>query len=556
MRRIVAALVSTLLTLLALPAHPAADPAAESPKVFARFADGKPQPGCAASVMRDGKVLWADGFGYADLATGRKVTADTVFNIASMSKQFTAFAILQLEAEGKLALDDSIRKFVPELGDFAQPVTLRHLLHHTGGLRDYMAFALYQGVAFADKLSEEDVLKLVARQKGANFAPGSEHQYSNTGYFLLSIVVERVSKQSMREYSAEHIFAPLGMRETGIVDRYPHHLSALARGYGKSEKSGYDIDESAWENTGDGQVHTTVRDFALWDQNLSTGRVGGRALIEKMTEAGTLGNGDKLDYAMALMLGRYRGLPMVHHSGSWAGYHGNYARFPQQNLGIVVLCNSPDVRPRQYSMKLADVWLGDTMKPLDPAADSPAGASFLREAGVAATQATPATPGLYANEVGSLLEVRRGKQGLELSADTFKGRLGAMQANVYPLSQEYPMIWVAFPARDRIAIEAIPHALMSPHVYSPQQAWQPKSLQPFVGSYFSDDADVAFSVAQGKSGLVLTLRGETVPLRPVATNRFRAESKNYPLGLIEFRADGSALLLADDPRGLVFRRKD
>lgn len=529
-----------LLSASALPAQAATDPAAESPKVFAAMS-GTPQPGCAASVMRDGRVLWADGFGYADLATKRKISADTEFNIASISKQFTAFAVLQLEAAGKLSLDDSIRKHVPELPDYAQGVTLRHLLHHTGGLRDYILLANLKGVAFADKLSEADALKQVARQKGADFAPGREHVYSNTGYFLLSVVVERVSKQSMRDYAAEHLFAPLGMRETSIVDRYPLDMPALARGYADDGKGGYKIDESAWEPTGDGQVHTTVRDLALWDQNLTTGRIGGRALAEKMLETGVLANGDKLSYAMGLGLGRYRGLRTVAHSGGWAGYHGYYVRFPDQNLAFAVLCNAPKVRPHRYALKLADLWLADKLGPVDPAADEPAGENLKRNAKAAAAQVQP---GVYANDVGAVLEVRRGKQGLELKSAELEGVVGTSPSNVYPVRHEDQLTYVAFPAPDRLALDE------DAHVYGRIKPWQPKSLKGYVGKYYSDDADVAFVVSQGKSGLVARFGTETVPLRPADENRFRAES----VGLIEFRADGSVLLHSPDLRRVAFRK--
>lgn len=540
MRRSAAAFASTLLTFAAS-AHAAADPAAASAKIFTELTTGKPQPGCAASVMRDGRVLWAGGFGYADLATKRKITPDTLFNIASISKQFTAFAILQLEAAGKLSLDDSIRKFLPELPEYAQPVTIRHLLHHTGGLRDYDLLANIKGIDYADKLSEDDTIKLMARQRGTDFAPGSEHVYSNTGYVLLAVVVERASKQTMRDYAAEHIFGPLGMRETSYVDHYPVDLPALARGYRDDGKGGYAIDESAWEPTGDGQVHTTVRELALWEQNFATGRVGGRALVEKMSETGVLNNGDKLNYAMGVNVGHYRGLRSIEHSGGWAGYHGYLMGFPDQGIGVAVLCNAPKAESHEYTTKLADLWLGDKLGPVNPTADTPPNENVKRHAGVAASAVQP---GIYANDVGGVLEVRRGKSGLEIRASEGKGVIGAGQGNIYPLSGGEEMAYVAFPANDRVVLD------IDPHVYSLLKPWQPKSLQPYVGSYFSDDADIGFTVTGGKEGLMAKLGTETARLRPVAENKFRAGRA----GLIEFRADGSAVLLTPDLRGVVFSK--
>ena len=265
-------------------------------------------------------------------------TPQTVFDIGSVSKQFTAIAIHLLAREGKLSLDDDIRKWVPEIPSYGKTVTLRHLLHHTGGLRDYIELMSLQGMVEEDLSPESDVLEIMARQKAPNFAPGEDYLYCNTGYNLLALVVEKASGQSLRDFSEQRIFAPLGMRHTQISDSHTRIIPNRATGYQK-EGAGYGIEMSDWEQTGDGAVLTTVEDLFRWNQNFFEPKVGDAKLIADMQVVGVLNSGKKIDYASALRLGTYRGLPTVSHSGSWAGYRAQLLRFPEQKFAVACLCN-------------------------------------------------------------------------------------------------------------------------------------------------------------------------------------------------------------------------
>ena len=323
--------------------------------VFARFADGV-QPGCAVGVIRGGELVHAAGYGFADIERGLRIDADTVFNIASTSKQFTAFALLLLVRGGRLALDDSVRKFVPELPPYADAVTLRQLMHHIGGLRSYIELLLLSGRRFAERATREEALAVIARQRGFDDVPGHAFAYSNTGYFLMSLVIERVSGQSLVDFSRENIFLPLGMTRTSIVDRYPGDIPRLARGYSVAA-AGTGISESAWEQTGDGQVHTSVRDLALWDANFYAPRFGDRALIDEMQCSGILKDGHAVGYGGGLFLSTRSGLTAVSHGGGWAGYRSELLRFPERQVSVIVLSNRDDVDACALAQKVAQIEL-------------------------------------------------------------------------------------------------------------------------------------------------------------------------------------------------------
>jgi CubicO group peptidase (beta-lactamase class C family) len=344
----------------------AADPATE--RAIEGIVSGlvKPgEPGCTVGVVQDGRLAYAHAYGQSDLERGKPLDTHSIFNLASVSKQFTAFALLLLQQDGKLSLDDPIVRYLPELAASSSGVTLRHLLHHTGGLRDYIGILYMGGRGDADGATIHESMRVLARQTRANEQPGVEYEYSNTGYLLLGVVIARVSGQSLAKFSGERIFRPLGMRNTSIVDSYPDGIAALARGYAKSN-TGFVIDETAWEQVGDGQVHSDLHDLALWDDNFYTGKLGGPALLEQMVETGVLNSGKRIDYAAGLRVGDTRGLPSVSHGGSWVGYRSHVLRFPEERLSTIVLCNRADADTGDLATRIAHLFLKDQMAPAGP----------------------------------------------------------------------------------------------------------------------------------------------------------------------------------------------
>lgn len=321
-------------------------------------------PGCALGVYRDGKIIYAKGYGLANIEENVPIAPSSVFDIGSTSKQFTAASILLLEKQGKLSVNDEVRKYLPELPDYGPKVTILHLLNHTSGLRDYLTLMELAGINTDSVTTDEDALALIHRQKALNFAPGTDWLYSNTGFFLLSVIVKRVSGQTLREFASENIFTPLEMRHTQYRDDHASLIPNRALAYDEKEKKdGYTLNVSYFEQTGDGAVHTSVEDLLQWDENFYSPRVGGQDFLKELQERGKLNGGKVLDYAKGLFLQDYRGLHTVSHGGAWGGYRAELLRFPDQHFSVACLCNLGNANPTKRAHEVADVYLGSWMKP-------------------------------------------------------------------------------------------------------------------------------------------------------------------------------------------------
>jgi len=321
-------------------------------------------PGCALGVYRDGKMLHSKGFGLANLEESVAITPQSVFDIGSTSKQFSAASILLLEKQGKLSVNDDVHKYIPELPDYGQKITILQLLNHTSGLRDYLTLMELAGINTDSVTTDEDALRIIVRQKALNFAPGSDWLYSNTGFFLLSVIVKRVSGKTLREFAAENIFVPLLMTHTQYRDDHTSLIPNRALAYDAKEKAGgYSLDVSYFEQTGDGAVHTSVEDLLKWDENFYSGQIGGKEFLSEIQEQGKLNSGKVLDYAKGLRIAEYRGLRTVSHGGSWGGYRAELLRFPEQHFSVACLCNLGSASPSNRAHRVADVYLAGMMKP-------------------------------------------------------------------------------------------------------------------------------------------------------------------------------------------------
>ena len=329
-------------------------------------------PGCALAVARNGKTVYEKGYGLANIEENVSITRETVFDIGSTSKQFTAASILLLERQGKLSVHDDIRKYVPEIPDYGHKITILQLLNHTSGLRDYLTLFELAGIDTDSVTTDADALGIIANQKALNFAPGSEWLYSNSGFFLLSVIVERVSGKRLAQFAAENIFTPLGMKSTVYRDGHTQLLPHRALAYEAKEKEGgYALDVSYFEQTGDGAVHTSVGDLLKWDENFYSGQIGGKELLAELQEPAKLDSGKTLKYAKGLMVETYRGLPIVEHGGSWGGYRAQLLRFPEQHFSVVCLCNAGNAGPEKRALRVADIYLSEQMKEPAPRAAEP-----------------------------------------------------------------------------------------------------------------------------------------------------------------------------------------
>ena len=357
-------------------------------------------PGCAVGVYRGGVIEYARGYGMANLELGVALSPQSVFDIGSTSKQFTAMSIMLLARDGKLSLDDDIRKYIPELPSYGKTITIRHILTHTSGIRDYLTLWALAGVDDADLTTDDDALALIARQREPNFAPGEQWLYSNSGFFLASVIVKRVSGKSLARFAAERIFAPLGMTHTRFNDDHMAVIANRATGYAPRDSGGWATAMSNFEQTGDGAVQTSIEDMQRWDENFYTGAVGGAETLTSMQKPAVLNDGKQQTYALGLMVDRYRGLRTVSHGGSWAGYRAELLRFPEQHLSVACLCNLARTNPSLLARRVAEIYLGDQMT---SAADANAIAFGRRTPSAPASSWTPAAAELtrYAGRYGS-----------------------------------------------------------------------------------------------------------------------------------------------------------
>ena len=317
-------------------------------------------PGAALGVIKDGKLVYAKGYGLADLEHDVQITPSSVFYIGSVSKQFVTFSLLLLEEQGKIDLDDKIQKYLPDFPEYNSPLTIRHFIHHTSGVRDYLSLMALKGRSYLDNADVDEVYDLIKNQKELNFQPGEKYMYSNSCYFMLAMIVEKASGQSMKSFAAEHIFKPLGMKSTLFHDDNKDLIKNRVFSYEKKTGgTGFNNLISRFDLVGSGGVYTSIEDLFLWDQNFYNNKLGkgGQDLINKMHQEGQLNNGTSSGYAFALMNGKYKGMKTVHHSGSLAGYRSQLMRFPDEKVSVIILANRGDANPTRLTYQVADIVL-------------------------------------------------------------------------------------------------------------------------------------------------------------------------------------------------------
>ncbi len=537
-------------------------------KLFAEF-DRPGSPGCAMAVMKDGKFAYRRGYGLASLEYNVPITTDTQFDIGSTSKQFTAASILLLAADGKLNLDDDIRKYIPEIPAYGTTITIRQMLHHTSGIRDYNEMMAVAGFNTEDWTTSFQALTLLSRQKALNFTPGSEFLYSNSGYFLLAIIVERISGKSMREFADERIFKPLGMSRTQVFNDHRQVFAKRATGYSRGDSGQFLVNMSSWEQPGDGAVQTTVEDLLKWDQNFYEPKVGGESLIRQLQETGTLNDGTALNYAAGLFIGEHRGLRQVSHGGAWAGYRAELLRFPSEHLSVAVLCNLDATNPSALALAAADVYLPVEAKSGAPAGtqtpSASAGSSKPTNSAKAAKPIkldTKPLEGIYWSERLSfvrrivqtdhkLMYMRGGGQDSELVAvapDTFQMQ-GVPTATEVRFSRDAAGRVAGFEVRSEGA-PATAFVVVAP--FTPTG----NDLKAFVGRYYSDEADNTYEmVLESDQLFVRDKQGNQTPLAPAFKDAFSTAG----FGTLQFarnadgRVDRFSVSLGRS-RGLVFTR--
>jgi CubicO group peptidase (beta-lactamase class C family) len=489
-------------------------------KLFASW-DKTTSPGATLAVIRDGRIIYKRGYGMAKLEDGIVMAPDKIFDIGSVSKQFTATCVVMLVRQGKVALDDNVRKYIPELPDYGTPITVRHLLHHTSGLRDYNALLELAGFrGDSDCPNVDEALDVICRQKKLNYPPGTEYSYTNTGFFLLSQIVERASGKSLNAFAQEHVFKPLGMEHTLYQDDHTQIIKNRASGYDQDGR-GFKLNMSNWDETGDGNVYTSVEDLYLWDQAFYTNALG-KDVMDMLQTTGTLNNGQKIAYAFGLRVGEYRGLKTVRHSGSWAGFRAALVRFPEQNFSVICLANLSSISPSQLCNSSADIYLDGLLKdPLKEEKAKPAGnASSMKE--------FESRAGRYQEtKFGHWVEIARTDLGLKVT----------LMGDAFSLKADGPGDFRSMNGVNNVRLEFLPDengrpmaarlTFVKAEEYLLKKADAPAALEAgrlleYAGSYISPELfDACYQIAVNNGGLILKTR--TVQkglLRPMAPDKF------------------------------------
>jgi CubicO group peptidase (beta-lactamase class C family) len=492
-------------------------------------------PGCVIAITRDGKLVYGRGYGMANLEHGVPLSTNSVFEIASTSKQFVAMSVALLVRQGKLGLDDEIQKYLPEIRRYENTITLRHLIHHTSGLSDHLYVGFWAGFNFENHYPVDEVIGLISRQKVLNFQPGEEHQYSNTGYVLLAEIIKRVSGLNLRAFAEQNIFAPLGMKNTHFHDDYTEIVPNRASAYSPRESGGYKLDMTNLDVVGDGGLYTTVEDLCLWDANFYNNILGGygQDLIEEVTTSGQLNSGEVLGYAHGLFVESYRRLKVVSHSGGWFGYGAELMRFPEQGFSVICLTNLGNVDPAGLAKRIADIYLAEqftaAMDEKSPQAEQP-----VLELPVAELEAKI---GFY----------RGGKTGRlwELTMQADKLTVESQWGGNFQIFPTQPNRFVTAGPNPDVIAEFEQHAGQGPDMMRVQIDGQKPDvltrieviavpidqLKVYAGNYHSDELDITYQLLVENDRIVFRLKGFPKEIfRPINPTAFVCRG----FGLFEF----------------------
>ncbi len=539
------AVVRVLLVAFALTLVPPGGPlAAQAPpdagvqvdRLFEPWSSVR-SPGCAVAVAQHGLTVLSRAYGMADLEHGVPNTPATIFESGSVAKQFTSAAIVLLAMDGMLALEDDVRKYVPEVPDYGVTITLRHLMTHTSGLRDWGSVAGISGWGREERSHDHaDVLDIVSRQTALNFPPGHQYSYSNTGYNLLAIVVARVSGMPFADFSKGRIFEPLGMEDTQWRDDYRRIVEGRSTAYDAAGGERFQINRPIEYVHGNGGLLTTVADLTTWNRALGHARFGPE-FVRMMENRGVLRDGSRIVYASGLRVEDLDGVPSVTHTGSTAGYRAFLGRYPEQDLSVALLCNVSNVNPGGMGARVARIYLGEAARDPEPPVAASVPASRLES--IAGLYREPVTgdPMRLAVENGGL-RIVRGPRLVPLSATEFavgpRGRRFVLEENGSGRPTIRERYWEFTDQR-----------------YDPVEPFSPgpDQLAAYAGQYHSPDAETTLRVSVKGGALVAWRRPDfEAVLIPLYGDAFEAPG----LGLIRFRKEGGAVKALSLSLGRVF----
>jgi CubicO group peptidase (beta-lactamase class C family) len=483
---------------------PSSDVTSKVDSLFAPF-NKTDSPGCVVVVVKNGEVVYKKGFGMANLDYGIPISSTSVFDIASVSKQFAGMAIAMLVEEGKIALTDDIRKYIPSLPDFGKKVTVRHLVDHTSGIRDWAAMMGYAGRDFEDIITYQEILRMAEHQKELNFVPGAEYTYSNTGYVLLAKIVEVVTKQKFADWTQTNIFKPLGMTNTHFHDDHQQIVKNRAVSYYRDDSGKLKMLTDNLTALGSSSLFTTADDLTKWLINLEKGTVGGPKVLALMRKSGVLNNGKPTNYAFGLASGDYHGLARENHTGGWEGFRTILAHFPEQKFGVIILSNLASFNPSGIANKVTDIYLADQFKDKKTSTDKPSVAASTKEVKI-----TPTTFDAYigsfqlADSSGVVLAFKREGERY------FTQATGESQLEIFP-SSDSTFFLKAVEAQ--VTFHRLPNGKVNTMTLHQNGDTQANRVEPFTvpveqlkqytGTFYSPELDTRYALVVEKDTLIV-----------------------------------------------------
>jgi CubicO group peptidase (beta-lactamase class C family) len=546
---------TTVVVATAFTFAPFTDPNPEQQinEIFAEY-NRTDSPGCAVGVIQNGQLVFERGYGMASLELGVPNSPQTVFYVGSTSKQFVAAAALLASIDGYLSLDDDIRDYVPEIPDYGAPITVRHLIHHTSGLRDYLGLMSMGGWPFENVYSDQWTIDLIARQRALNFEPGDRYLYSNSGYFILAEIVGRATGSSLREYADRRIFQPLGMVHTHFHDDRGMVVPNRAMAYSTDDQSGFRLQWfTNFDKVGSGGLLTSVEDLLLWDRNFYDDRLADGTFTDRMLVRGVLNDGEELSYAFGLTHGEHKGLTTIRHGGAFMGFRAEHLRFPEEGLSVTVLCNLASTQPARLADRVADVFLQGRIT------ESPSNEASEEE--------TPAIATLPAETLDALAGAYRDTE--RRSVWRLSAEEGSLVVEGSPLSltfsplDEHHFVAVGAPVPIeayfipdgngfRVSVRGAAWGTFEPVELAAPTA---ERLARYSGRYYSEELGAYYTVA-AEDGLLTVQRGSLEPetTEPTTTDAFQMNGT-----IIEFSTVGDEVtgfsLTSGRVRGVLFARQ-
>lgn len=530
----------------------AQEPIPQEVKIDALFSkwNKKNTPGGSIGVIKDGRLIFSKGYGMANLDYNIPNGPKTVFKIASTSKQFTAASIIILAQQGKLSLQDKLSTYFPKFPSYADNITIQHLLNHTSGIRDYIILARLSGLGPNDYYTDKTVGKLLMSQQELNFNPGEEFVYSNSGYWLLSQIVKKVSGEPLAVFAKKNIFDPLEMKNSRFHDNFIEVVKNRATGYRSNRKGGFYEYMTTLNMVGDGGLITTINDLAKWDASFYDTSIFDKDFWKLMLRLGTLNNGEKTVYASGLAIKNYKGLEVIHHSGSFVGYRTQFIRFPEAKFSVIVLANRTDTDPSKLAYKVADLFLKDEYKTINKAISGKSSSKKKekKRAFTLSEKKLKSFEGSYWNtknkSVSKLLVI----DGVlnYVRSNGGKTKMKPVSKNKFQIIGPRTPVYLEVKDINNGKEFSIITSNSNPVTFTsfkPMTTYSNKDLESYAGEYYSAELDVVYTLKRRENKLILMVKddpiGEVKPImkdvisiRSRQTFEFNKDRKTFRLSML------------------------